>query len=183
MAASKTAGSVIAESVVVTGRVSGDGDLEIRGRIDGEVDIQGDLTLAPGSIAKASLAGARVVVSGAVLGDITATDAIVLEATARVVGNLRAPRIALALGAQIRGDLDMGEIEGTPRTRPAAAAAAAPRAARGPVTPARPVVVQRKSPPAVVAAPPPPVAAARKAPPEPVVPAIKKGAKAAKKRA
>jgi cytoskeletal protein CcmA (bactofilin family) len=177
MAATKNAGSVIAESVVVTGRVTGDGDLEVRGRIDGEIDIQGDLTLVRGSIAKASLAGARVTIGGAVVGDITATDAIVLEATARVVGNLRAPRIALALGAQIRGDLDMGEIEGTPRARPAAAAA--PRAARAPAPPARPVVVQRKNPPPPAAAAP----AARRAPPEPVVPAIKKGAKAAKKRA
>jgi cytoskeletal protein CcmA (bactofilin family) len=172
-----TPGSVVAEGVVITGRVTGDGNLEIRGRVDGEVDIRGDLTLADGSMARAGLSGARVVIAGAVVGDINATDAIVLEASARVIGNLRAPRIAIALGAQVRGDLDMGEIEG--EARPAARTAAAPRAARAPLPPARPVVVTRKTPPAVA---PPASAPARKAPPEPVVPAIKKGAKAAKKR-
>jgi len=174
-----TGGSVVAEGVVITGRVTGDGSLEVRGRIDGEVDVRGDLTLTEGAIARASLAGARIVIGGAVVGDITGSDAIVLEASARVIGNLRAPRISIALGAQIRGDLDMGEIEGEARA-PARAQAAAPRAARAPLPPARPVVVQRKNPPPAVALPPPP--SSRKAPPEPVVPAIKKGAKAAKKR-
>jgi cytoskeletal protein CcmA (bactofilin family) len=174
MAASKShsAESVLADGVVVTGRITGDGNLDIRGRVEGEVDIRGDLTLT--GMAKASLSGVRVTISGAVVGDITASEAIVLEESARVVGNLRAPRIAVALGAQIRGELDMGAIEGE---RSSARAVSAPRAARGPITPAKPVVVTRKNPPPAAAP------AAKKAPPEPVVPAIKKGAKAAKKRA
>lgn len=179
MAASKSTGafaSVLAETVVVTGRITGDGDLEIRGRVDGEVDIQGDLTLAEGAMARASLSGARVTIGGAVVGDVTATDAIVLEATARVVGNLTAPRIAVALGAQLRGDLDMGTIAGEGGVR------TTPRAARAPAPAAKPVALPaRKSPVAVPAVPAAP--AVRRAPPEPVVPAIKKGAKAAKKRA
>ncbi len=181
MAATKggsTTASVVAESVVITGRVTGDGDLEVRGRVEGEIEIRGALTLSDGSAARAALSADRVVIAGAVVGDITATDSIALEATARVIGNLRAPRIAIALGAQIRGDLDMGEIEGEPRT---AVRAQAPRAARAPMPAARPVVVTRKSPPAAAVAPPP-SSPAKKGPPEPVVPAIKKGAKAAKKR-
>ena len=179
MAASKSVSgvSVLAEGAVVTGRITGDGDLEIRGRVEGEVELQGDLTLAHGGIAKASLSGARVVIGGAVLGDIIGSEAIVLEASARVVGNLRAPRIAVALGAQVRGELDMGDVGD------AGAVAAPVRAARGPITPAKPVVVTRKNPPVPVAAPAPAAPPAKKAPPEPVVPAIKKGAKAAKKRA
>lgn len=178
MAASKTATaqSVLADGVVLTGRITGDGSLEVRGRVEGEVDIRGDLTIV--GMARASLAGARVTISGAVVGDISATEAIVLEATARVVGNLRAPRISVALGAQIRGDLDMGELEGERKVATSPRPAAVPRAVRGPITPAKPVVVTRKNPPPAAA----PIVA-RKAPPEPVVPAIKKGAKAAKKRA
>jgi cytoskeletal protein CcmA (bactofilin family) len=175
-----TTASVVAESVVITGRVTGDGDLEVRGRVDGEIDIRGELTLADGSATRAALTAGRVIIAGAVVGDINATESIALEATARVIGNLRAPRIAIALGAQIRGDLDMGEIEGETRT---AARAAAPRAVRAPLPAARPVVVARKAPSVASAAvAPPPSAPARRAPPEPVVPAIKKGAKAAKKR-
>jgi cytoskeletal protein CcmA (bactofilin family) len=178
--------SVIAESAQIVGRVTGDGDLEVRGRIEGEVAITGDLVLAEGATIRGNVAGTRVTIRGAVLGDISATEAIVLEASARVLGNLRAERIGIALGAQIRGELDMGEVPAIAGAR-SARPAAVPQVRRQPVAPARPVVVQRKAPaaapaPVAIAAPPPSEPAARKAPPEPVVPVIKKGAKAVAKK-
>lgn len=179
--------SVLGESFSITGRVTGEGDLEIRGRVDGEVDVRGDLVIAESAVIRAALSGARVTIRGALLGDILATEAIVLEGSARVVGNLRAPRIAIALGAQVRGEVDMGEVVAGERpaaraaARPAAAPAARPAPARpAPVAVARPVPPPRSNPVAV--APPPSAPPALRAPPEPVVPAIKKGAKAAKKR-
>lgn len=177
--------SVLGESLSVTGRITGEGDLEIRGRVDGEVDVRGDLVLAESAIVKATLAGARVTIRGALLGDVLATDAIVLEATARVLGNLKAPRIAVALGAQLRGELDMGDV--VPGERPATKAAAKPApaarpAARpAPVSIARPAAPPRTNP--MAAAPPASAPPGFRSPPEPVVPAIKKGAKATKKRA
>jgi cytoskeletal protein CcmA (bactofilin family) len=205
MATQQNGTSVLGEGTSITGRVTGDGDLEIRGRIDGEVEIRGDLVIAEGALIRASLSGARVTVRGAVLGDVIGTEAVVLEATARVVGDLRAPRIAIALGAQIRGELDMGDVgEPERRAAPATASRPQPRAAqparpaqRAPTPPARPAIVARKTPPAgpaaqqqaaapapsngAPAAPAAPAPPARKGPPEPVVPAIKKGAKAAPK--
>jgi cytoskeletal protein CcmA (bactofilin family) len=174
-----TAGSVLGESSSLRGRVSGEGDFEIRGRLEGEIDATGVVTLAETAIVKGPLRGGSVIVRGALVGDIVATEGITLEATARVVGNLRAPRIGIALGAQIRGDLDMGSIGEEPRKAPAQAARAVP--ARAPLPAARSVVVTRKAPvvvAAAVAAPPEP----KKAPPPPVVPSIKKGTKAAPKR-
>jgi len=195
--------SVLGESLSVTGRVTGDGDLEIRGRVNGEVDVRGDLVIGETAVVRASLSGGRVTVRGALLGDVLATEAIVLEDSARVVGNLRAPRIAIALGAQIRGELDMGEV--VAGERPAARAAARPAAAPAARPAARPVaapVVRAVPPPRsnpidseggsagvlparrpIAVAPPPSSPAAMRMPPEPVVPAIKKGAKASKKRA
>lgn len=178
--------SVLGESLSVTGRVTGEGDLEIRGRVDGEVDVRGELVIAETAVLRATVAGARVTIRGALLGDVLGSEAIVLDATARVVGNLRAPRIAVALGAQIRGELDMGEVglgerpAARPAARPQAAPAARPAARPVPVA-ARPLPPPRSNPVAV--APPPSAPAVNRAPPEPVVPAIKKGAKATKKRA
>jgi len=173
--------SVLSESTSIRGKVHGEGDLEVRGRIEGDVDVTGELVVADGAMIRASIRGGRVVIRGAVVGDVSATDAIVLEESARVVGNLTSERIAIALGAQIRGELtmDVGMGEETAR-RPAAAArpapAARPAARREPLPPARSVVVTRKAPT------PPAEAAPAKAPPAPVVPTIKKGAKAAPKK-
>jgi cytoskeletal protein CcmA (bactofilin family) len=51
-----------------------------------------------------------VIIQGAVHGDVRASDAIVVEASARVRGNLFAPRIALKEGAKFQGAVDM-ELE------------------------------------------------------------------------
>ncbi|MBL8715241.1 MAG: polymer-forming cytoskeletal protein [Myxococcales bacterium] len=202
----QTAASVLAEGLTLTGRVAGSGDLEVRGHLEGEVDLQGELTLAEGATVRANVSATRVVVRGALLGDVRAGDSIVLEASARVVGDLTSPRISIALGAQIRGNLDMSEAETArivPAARPApvsrpvenraSAPAARPMAQKGPITPAKPVAVTRKPAPVVAVAPAPaaeeaPAAdepkadAPRKEPPSPVVPAIKKGQKAQPKR-
>ena len=201
---SSAAASVLTESLTITGRVAGDGDLEVRGHLEGEVDLRGELTLAQGSTVRANVAATRVVVRGALVGDTRATESIVLEATARVVGDLAAPRITIALGAQIRGTLDMGGESGAeaataarPAARPAvptpvakpAAPPARPMAQKGPPPPAKSVVVTRKAPPKEATEADKPAAAtaekaepARKEPPPPVVPVIKKGQKAQPKR-
>ena len=179
--------SVVSESTSIRGKVHGEGDLEVRGRIEGEVDVTGELVIADGAMLKASLRGGRVVIRGAVVGDVSATEAIVLEETARVVGNLTAERIAIALGAQIRGELamDVGMEEPSTARRPAAAARPAsvarpaPAAVRRePLPPARSVVVTRKPPASIAVSDEAP----RKAPPAPIVATIKKGAKASPKK-
>ena len=180
--------SVISESTSIRGKVHGEGDLEVRGRIEGDVDVTGELVVDGGAMIRANIRGGRVIIRGAIVGDVSATDAIVLEESARVVGNLTAERIAIALGAQIRGeltmDVGMGD-EGARRPATAAASrqtpvAARPAARREPLPPARSVVVTRKAPPVVAKAEPAAIVA--KAPPAPVVPSIKKGAKASPKK-
>jgi cytoskeletal protein CcmA (bactofilin family) len=153
--------TVFGEATSIRGRIRGEGDLEVRGRFDGELDVRGDVTLAEGSLVSASLVrGTRVVIRGALVGDVVGYESITLDETARVVGNLRSVRIVIALGAQIRGELDMTGESTEPPTKKVAQAAQRPSArtapsqaqpartaARMPPPPARPVVVTRKAPP------------------------------------
>ena len=199
--------TVIGRGVRVRGRVTGDADLTIEGHVEGEVDVTGEVTVETGGLLGASVSARVIVVRGAVRGDLTAGEAVRLEDGARVVGDLRAPRISIAKGALVRGLVQTGGIETTlPRAKTAAKStpAVAPRRAPTPAPVARPAAVAPPRPaapatPAGPAAPPPrpapmpvsrPVAAppaavshaAPKGPPPPVVPALKKGAKAALKK-
>jgi cytoskeletal protein CcmA (bactofilin family) len=204
--------------------MSGEGDVEIRGRFDGEADITGTLVIEESAVISATLAANQVVVRGAVLGDITAKDVIALDASAKVVGNLKAARVVIALGAQIRGEVHTAGMTlaaakpvqkaqaavakpaiGKPAavaTTPAKAPTFAARPALAP-TPARPVLPASR-PQIPVAAPvarpaehahvveepttieppgePEPELPARRDPPAPVIPAIKKGARAQQKK-
>jgi len=201
MASSTT---VIGENSVVVGRIAGEGDLVIDGRVEGEIDVTGDITVGGTGMVGASLAARNLVISGAVRGDLVARESIRLEDGARVVGDVKAPRIAIAPGALVRGFVSTGPREETSarteRTKavaqvPAARAAVVPAPhspAKAPVA-ARPVAatsvttkVQVKPAPAPAkAAPAKPAPVAQKtnrgAPP-PVVPVLRKGTKATQKK-
>ncbi len=192
--------SVIGKSAVVRGKVRGDGDLEVQGHVEGEITVSGDVTVEAGGLVGASVNGRRIVVRGAVRGDLVATDAIELGNGARVVGDVRAPRIAITEGALVRGHVQTQGAGASSAPR----AAAAPRAAtpmKATPAPVRAVTPARAPAPAArpVPAPPPstrkvePKPAAGRggsvlagtrpaAPPPMVVPVLKKGTKVTKKR-
>ncbi|MCQ6458717.1 bactofilin family protein, partial [Vibrio parahaemolyticus] len=70
----------------------------------------------------------RIVVRGAVKGDLVAEEAVILESGARVVGDLRAPRISIAQGGLVRGHVQTGAA-GAARPRSASASASRPSSA------------------------------------------------------
>jgi len=183
--------TLIGSGTFVRGRVTGTGDLEIAGRIEGEVSCTGDVTVESTGLVGAGISARRIVVRGAVKGDLVAEDAVVLEAGARVVGDLRAPRIAIAPGGLVRGHVQTGGAGAArPRASHATAARAthaAPKAAAkaAPPTP-RVVPVVRVAPVArvveVASKKQSGPATRRVGPPAPVVPVLKKGTKATQKK-
>jgi cytoskeletal protein CcmA (bactofilin family) len=190
MAANMT---VIGRTTRVRGRVTGAVDLEVQGFVEGEITVGGDVTVDTHGMVGASVRGRRLLVRGAVKGDLVADESILLEPTARVVGDLRAPRVAIATGALVRGYVQTGEADAAgsraARVQPAARQAPASPAARPvPAQPAgRPahavvgnasaVAAQHVAPsPAKVArqaSPPAAPAMAPRRPPPPVVPALR----------
>lgn len=197
MASSTT---VIGENSVVVGRIAGEGDLVIDGRVEGEIDVTGDITVGGTGMVGASLAARNLVISGAVRGDLVARESIRLEDGARVVGDVKAPRIAIAPGALVRGFVSTGPREETSaRTERTKTVAQVPAARAAVASPAKPQVAARPVPAASVttkaqvkpapapskAAPAKPAPVAQKvsrgAPP-PVVPVLRKGTKATQKK-
>jgi cytoskeletal protein CcmA (bactofilin family) len=202
--------STIGRGTTVRGNLHGDGDLEILGRIEGSVSVTGELSIGESALIKSDVRGRRVTVRGAIAGNVSATEAIVLEPGARVVGDLGAPQIGIRPGALLRGMVSTGATPAaTAAPARAARATPAPAAARAPARPVpKPAPVPRIEPrapePVAVAAPPlePKEAvvhheeasqalreaslasrtAERGGPPPPVVPQIRKGAKASLKR-
>src|ERR1700678_909044 len=95
--------STIGRGTVVRGSVHGEGDLEILGRVEGSVSVSGEVSIGETALVKSDVSGSRVIVRGAVAGNVSATESILLEAGARVVGDLGAPQIGIRPGALVRG--------------------------------------------------------------------------------
>ncbi|APS00699.1 bactofilin family protein [Pajaroellobacter abortibovis] len=103
-------GTVIDVGTHVRGKILGASNLAIAGALEGEVSIQGELKIEPSGIAAANLNADRIIVCGAVKGDLQANDAIILENGARIVGDLRAPSITITQGALVRGHLESSGV-------------------------------------------------------------------------
>lgn len=146
--------STIGPGTVVRGSVHGDGDLEIQGRVEGNVTVRGELTVAEGALLRCDVSGRRVVVRGTIAGNVSAIESIVIEAGARVAGDIGAPQIGIRPGALVRGNV----ATGAPLALGAAVSVAAPAqrghkpavsAARSaPTIPAKAAAVARAATPA-----------------------------------
>ncbi len=102
--------AVIGSSIRIRGEVAGDEDLVIQGRVDGSVDLdQNTVTVGPDGEVTADITGRTITVEGHVEGDLTAEEQIVLRSSARVEGDIRAPRVVLEDGAHFRGGVQMGD--------------------------------------------------------------------------
>jgi cytoskeletal protein CcmA (bactofilin family) len=97
----------IGPKTVIKGEISGDEDLVVEGVIEGQVRINRDLRVAQGGQVKANVSAQNLSVSGEIHGDCEATNRIEIQATGRLVGNIRAPKIVIAEGAMFRGNSDM----------------------------------------------------------------------------
>ena len=179
--------TIIGQGTRLAARVSGSGDVEVQGHLEGELTISGEARIEATGTVAADVRARRIVVRGAVKGDLTADESIHLEDGARVVGDLRAPRVAIAPGGLVRGYVETGAAaSGKPAARAAAPARHTTHSAHAThAAPVRAVPPAPKSKPAVAHVPAKPAAKGRgltlaggKAPP-PLVPVLKKGTKAA----
>lgn len=102
--------ATIGPSIQIKGDVSGDEDLLIQGRIDGTVNLKKhNVTVGSDGRVKADIFGRSVTVEGEVQGDLFGEEQVILRQSARVQGNIAAPRVTLEDGANFRGGIDMGE--------------------------------------------------------------------------
>jgi cytoskeletal protein CcmA (bactofilin family) len=147
--------TMVGESIVITGNLTGDEDLIILGRVEGQISLSRTLFVSTNGIAKADIAVENAVISGVVVGNVNASDSIQITETGRVVGDLNAPRIMITTGARVRGQVSAGEVSqveaspapsaamgrninqmyermGLPARRPMAQPPVAPRAAAQP---------------------------------------------------
>jgi len=105
----KRATAWIGQGVVVEGRITSSQDLRIDGSVEGTVEV-GDHVLMVGARAtvKANLVARSILISGTVIGNVTATDRVDLQATGSVEGDISSPRLMMVDGAIVKGKVNTG---------------------------------------------------------------------------
>jgi len=98
---------IIGQQIEIRGNVTGAEDLVVQGRIEGTISLKNHLTIEPSGIVEADVEVQDLTVQGEMRGDILAAQSVSINANAKVVGNIRAPRVILEDGARFRGSVDM----------------------------------------------------------------------------
>ena len=82
-------------------------NLRINGSFEGKLDAKGNLTIGENAKVRASIHGDRIVIAGKVKGDVTATQSLSLVSPATLEGNITTPRLSVAEGAILEGQVAM----------------------------------------------------------------------------
>lgn len=99
--------SVVADGLSLRGRLTGAGGIRIEGAFDGEIELEGLLVIGPtGRVTTKLLRAKRVIVAGALRGDILA-ERVDIRATGRVWGDVTTIKMATEEGAFLRGNIQM----------------------------------------------------------------------------
>lgn len=106
----------------VLGDLESDGDLQIDGRVDGNLRVK-SVTIGQSATVNGAVLGDKIIVAGSVNGEIRG-QSVVLAATAKVVGDIHHQSLAIDAGAFLQGlckrmaaEQPNGEVGSAP-TRP-----------------------------------------------------------------
>lgn len=109
-AAAQTLGQVatLGASISIAGDLTGDEDLIIQGRIEGEVSLKkNNVTVGKQGRIKADIYGRSIRVEGEVFGNLFGEEEVIIRETGKVQGNITAPRVSLENGSKFKGNIDM----------------------------------------------------------------------------
>lgn len=103
------------------GELSSDEDLIIEGTVEGKIAHQSHhLTIGKNGKVKANVRARLITVYGTVEGDLHGDEGVQIAASARVVGNVVAPRVSLEPGARFEGSITTkDDSRGAARAAPA----------------------------------------------------------------
>jgi len=100
--------AIIGPSISIDGTLKGEEDLVVEGRIKGTLELKSHtLTVGNQGTLNAEVYAQTIFVDGTVNGDLYASEQISIRKSARIKGNMLAPRISLEDGAKFRGSIDM----------------------------------------------------------------------------
>jgi cytoskeletal protein CcmA (bactofilin family) len=100
--------AVIGRSIHIDGNLKGEEDLRIEGDVTGTIQLNNhSLTIGKDGKIKADVHAKVITVDGNMDGDLYGAERVSIRKTARVAGNIVAPRVSLEDGARFKGSIEM----------------------------------------------------------------------------
>lgn len=97
--------TLINEGCKITGVITGSGDYQVSGEVDGDCDIDGTVSLTRDGLWQGTIKASHVVICGHVEGDIVAAGKVEISDSAKITGTVTGEAIAVAEGAVVEGQM------------------------------------------------------------------------------
>jgi cytoskeletal protein CcmA (bactofilin family) len=104
--------SLIAADITIEGKIEGGGSVRIAGKFNGDVNVQGDLTIEAGAKLTGGVRAAQVTIAGELEGSVAEASRVELLQTGVIIGDLKAGSLTVATGARMRGQAEFGWDDG-----------------------------------------------------------------------
>lgn len=91
--------TIIGQGSKITGNLKVDGGVRVDGEIEGELDSNGFVTIGQSGVAKASIKANECLIAGKVEGNINVKEALELDKTAVLTGDITAKVVKITAGA------------------------------------------------------------------------------------
>jgi cytoskeletal protein CcmA (bactofilin family) len=106
--------TVIGPETRIAGPLHGKDDLEVHGTVEGPVHGEASVTIAAGARIGGEVRGRDVIIGGELGHPVYASGVVRLLATAKLTGDIEAPRVAIDEGAQFDGQIRMHKKAAAP---------------------------------------------------------------------
>ncbi|MCA9577251.1 MAG: polymer-forming cytoskeletal protein [Polyangiales bacterium] len=97
----------IGEGLTLKGSIRGDTDMDIDGRVEGNISVGGHVRVLERGHVLGPVDVGALTVRGRVVGDVAVSGALHVGETGRVAGDVRAARVSLDDGGLLDGTIDM----------------------------------------------------------------------------
>lgn len=102
----------LSQDVEIKGSIKYTSDLTFDGKLEGEINSAGALTVGENAEIHGEIKARSVTIFGKVNGNVTVTDRCELRALAQLIGDLKAPRLVIEEGATFAGKSEVMPSKG-----------------------------------------------------------------------
>jgi cytoskeletal protein CcmA (bactofilin family) len=95
----------VGEKLSIKGEIVGEGDLELAGRFEGVINVQGTVVIGDRAEADADITASTIVVGGKVRGNLSAAGRVEILPQGVLTGNLKTGSFSAADGASVKGEI------------------------------------------------------------------------------
>lgn len=100
-----SATTIIGEGITLKGELHGAGPVVVFGRFEGDIVVEGTITVGEGGYVDANISAGTIVIDGVVRGNLSAVANVEIGATGALTGSVKSGALNTSIGATVKSEI------------------------------------------------------------------------------